>query len=478
MSQTINTNLVALNAQRAQTKSASDLAGALARLSSGLRINGASDDAAGLAIADRFAAQIKGTAQAGRNANDAISMAQTAEGGLAAIGDNLQRMRELSVQAANATLSAGDRAAVQLEVVQLRAEIDRVATQTQFNGTSLLDGSFAAKAFQVGADRGQTINSPPLASARSDALGAYQGFSMLFGVPSPSNTPVPLTVTLPGGNPISLGSVALDARDIAAAFNGSGIAGLSATLVTSGWSFFNSQANATASGTATYTLNGVAIDIAGTAGAAAIGANRSAAVSAINAKSAVTGVVATDTSANISLRAADGRNISMAYSAGSFTGSSELDFGLPSLLVPIVNTATVTLRYVAPAGTTGGVTVVQAGLLNNTLQIASQGTTLNQLDVSTVAGANAALASIDTALGTVNAGRASLGAVQNRFAAAVGTLQAAGANLAASRSRIVDADFAAEAARLSRSQVLQQAGAAMLVQANQAPANVLSLLKG
>ena len=175
---TINTNLASLTAQRNSNRTQNELQTAIARLSSGLRINSAADDAAGLAIADRFTSQINGLNQAARNANDGISLAQTAEGALASISDNLQRIRELSVQSANATNSASDRASLQLEVSQLTAEIDRVATQTNFNGTSLLDGSFTAKAFQVGANVGQTITVSSITNARTSALGVYQGFSL------------------------------------------------------------------------------------------------------------------------------------------------------------------------------------------------------------------------------------------------------------------------------------------------------------
>src|SRR4249919_72873 len=142
MPQVINTNVMSLNAQRNLSTSGGALATALQRLSSGLRINSAKDDAAGLAIAERFTTQIRGLNQAARNANDGISLAQTAEGSMGSIGSNLQRMRELAVQSANATNSASDRAALQQEVTQLASEVDRVATQTQFNGTNLIDGSF------------------------------------------------------------------------------------------------------------------------------------------------------------------------------------------------------------------------------------------------------------------------------------------------------------------------------------------------
>src|SRR6201746_831233 len=148
----INTNLASLNAQRNQSRTQNDLSTAIARLSSGLRINSAKDDAAGLAISDRMTAQIRGTNQAARNANDGISLSQVAEGALGSVTDDLQRMRELAVQSANATNSSSDRAALQQEVAQLQTEIDRVATQTQFNGINLLDGTFTAQQFQVGAN--------------------------------------------------------------------------------------------------------------------------------------------------------------------------------------------------------------------------------------------------------------------------------------------------------------------------------------
>ncbi|MDH0496385.1 flagellin, partial [Comamonas aquatica] len=151
MAMTINTNVVSLNSQRNLSLSGNSLGTTMQRLSSGLRVNSAKDDAAGLAIAERMNANTKGLAVAARNANDGISLAQTAEGALGKVGDMLQRMRELSVQSSNATNSADDRKALQAEVNQLRSEIDRVAKTTSFNGTKLLDGSFAGAAFQVGA---------------------------------------------------------------------------------------------------------------------------------------------------------------------------------------------------------------------------------------------------------------------------------------------------------------------------------------
>ena len=196
MAQTINTNLASLTAQINLSTTQRDLQTAITRLSSGLRINSAKDDAAGLAISERFTSQISGLSQAARNANDGISLAQVAEGGLGSLSANLQRIRQLAVQSANATNSASDRAALQQEVIQLQQEIDRVATQTNFNGLNLLDGTFTAQQFQVGANAGQTITVAGVPSVRASALGVYQGFALTSqAIGTASNTAVAFSVT-------------------------------------------------------------------------------------------------------------------------------------------------------------------------------------------------------------------------------------------------------------------------------------------
>src|SRR5512135_1188316 len=172
MAQIINTNMASLNAQRNLSTSQNALSVSLQRLSSGLRINSAKDDAAGLAISSRMTSQINGLNQAARNANDGISLAQTAEGALGTISDNLQRMRELAVQAANGTNSASDRTALQAEITQLVAEINRVASTTTFNGTNLLDGSLNNAQFQVGANANEVINAA-ITNASASAIGNY-----------------------------------------------------------------------------------------------------------------------------------------------------------------------------------------------------------------------------------------------------------------------------------------------------------------
>ena len=475
MAQIINTNISSLTAQRNASRTQNELSTAIARLSSGLRINSAKDDAAGLSISDRMTAQIRGTDQAARNANDGISLAQVAEGALGSVTGNLQRMRELAVQSANSTNSASDRVALQQEVAQLATEIDRVATQTQFNGLNLLDGSFTAQQFQVGANAGQTITIASIASARASALGVYQGFNVVNqSIGTASNTPAALTVSVGGGPAIALGSVAVDAKAQAAAITSGNIPGLVATANATTVAAGASAAGATAAGTATCTINGVAISIGGINGAGALASNRANAVAAINAQSAATGVVATDTGSGVSLTAADGRNITLAYAAGTFTGSTEADFGL----APGATTGgSLNLSYTAPSGVSGNVVFAQTGGLNSTQAIAGTGTAVSAIDISTVAGSNAALSAIDAALQTVDSSRATLGAVQNRFSSTIENLQTASENLSASRSRIQDADFAAETAALARAQVLQQAGTAMVAQANQLPQLVLQLLK-
>ena len=479
MAATINTNVSSLTAQRNLGMSQSSLNTSIQRLSSGLRINSAKDDAAGLAISERFTSQIRGLTVATRNANDGISLAQTAEGALASVGNNLQRMRELAVQSANATNSSSDRAALQQEVSQLASEIDRVSTQTQFNGTNLLDGTFSAQQFQVGANAGQTINVDSIASTRTSTLGKFNGVNVSNNaVASPSNTPAAMTVAFTGGTlgTINLGNVANDAKAIAQALNASGIAGMSASAdpaVATGTlsALSGSEANETLS----FTLNGTNISFS--TGTTQSGA-QDALIAAVNAQSANTGVIASNTGSGIKLTAADGRNIV----AGALTGATTWtagELGLGGSVLGATTAGTVDINYQAPSGTAAtDVTISVAGGFTTGVQtIGSTGTAIAAVDISTTAGANSALTAIDAALNQINSSRAALGAVQNRFLTTIENLQTTAENLTASRSRIMDADFAAETANLSRSQILQQAGTAMVAQANQLPQQVLQLLK-
>jgi flagellin len=470
---TINTNIQSINAQRNLAASQSSLSTSMQRLSSGLRINSAKDDAAGLAISERMNSQVKGLNVAVRNANDGISLTQTAEGALGEIGNNLQRIRELSVQSANATNSSSDREAMQAEVNQLVSEIDRVATQTDFNGTRLLDGSFsgAKGEFQVGANAGQTIKLDTISSARANALGQYQGFSLQTqAIGIATNTTAAQTVTVNGAAPIALGTIANDAKALASAINSQGISGMRASANETVFAAGASAITATANGTSTINLNGITISLPGSGNASG---NRATAQEAINAQSAATGVRAVDTGAGLELRAGDGRNISVSgFSAGGNTSATQADFGIAA---DSVAGGTLNIDYSAPKGTSGS--VVFGGAFANTSLIAATGVAVSAIDITTAAGASKALASLDSALQSINSSRGDLGAVQNRFSSVITNLQTNAENLSSARARIVDADFAKETSNLSRAQILQQAGTAMVAQANQLPQGVLSLLR-
>nr|WP_298719769.1 flagellin [uncultured Steroidobacter sp.] len=475
MALVINTNVMSLNAQRNLSTSANQLATSLQRLSSGLRINSAKDDAAGLAISERLTSQINGLTVAARNANDGISLAQTAEGDLAQIGNNLQRMRELAVQSANASNSASDRDALNAEVQQLVEEIDRVAQASAFNGVKLLDGSFSAQTFQVGANATATdqITVASIANARSSALGAFNGFQANNQVFTTAGT---FSIDT-GGGAVEIGGGASfsDTKALVNAINSQGITGLTAHAdATTGTGTLTGAGTVTAAGTSTFTLNGIQISVSTSASDASNIANT---VTAINAQSAATGVTATDTGTGLRLTAADGRNITIANFTGD-SGATLGNLGLEGL--DTTTRATFDISYVAPNDVTGitfgGTAVTDLGTAEN--EVTQTGTAISAINVSTAENARNALASIDAALSQISGARASLGATQNRFQSVVASLQTTAENLTASRSRIQDADFASETAAMTKAQILQQAGTAMVAQANSAPQNVLSLLRG
>lgn len=381
----INTNVASLSAQNQLNKSQDMNSQALERLSSGLRINSAKDDAAGLAISSRFDSQIRGLDVAQRNANDGVSLAQTAEGALESISDSLQRIRELAVQSRNATNSDSDRKALDTEAQALKSEINRIADQTAFNGIKLLDGSFTDQAFQIGANQGQTINVDKIVNANATSLGEYSS-AEISGAAATAFTAIDdgdFTIDDSAGNAVSIGAI----------------------------------------------------------GAASSAQERAEQLRvAINAVSDKTGVTATyDTESSLTL--------------STSTNTSGVD-------ITLANTAT--------AATTGFSTDAQALATN---------TGFNTLDISTTGGADTAIKQMDAALSAVNTARSELGAVQNRFESTISNLATTSENLSAANSRIVDADFASETAKLSKSQVLQQAGISVLAQANARPQQVLSLLQ-
>ncbi len=632
MAQTINTNVASLTAQRNLNKSQSALQTSLQRLSSGLRINSAKDDAAGLAISERMTSQIRGLNQAIRNSNDGISLAQTAEGALSESGNSLQRIRELAIQSANSTNSASDRAALNAEVSQLLAEVQRVGQATQFNGQNLLDGTFSSAQFQVGANANQTI-SFGVSGATTNLLGAYQatstavsgdafdgaGFTIngteigvsaatseagftaasaaakAVAINSKTNeTGVTATATnsvvgnaplaragLSNGemliNGIAIGSVASDvnavtqgrsaATAINAVSNQTGVTavadastgaltltaadGRDITITTNGTDAATRQAatqniqnalgldasdgaGATVNEVVTLTFEdadtslasapnltaGIVLgDSAGTGDTIDLGGQTfqfvtdAAYVSAGNVAVVVAGGAGAEALAAAALETAINDEYAAGRSSigtvGNAVGAGGGDFVLTSSLLgddtiaaagAIAETATnaagittaVTASGVLPDDDADGVTTRGTLTLSSSENftmggddlafagLSSASASLSQLstvDISTVEGANAAIAVLDGALSQVSSMRADLGAVQNRFESTVANLSTSSENLSAARSRIRDADFAAETAAMTRGQILQQAGIAMVSQANSLPQNVLSLLQ-
>ncbi|GAB3410119.1 flagellin [Massilia agilis] len=613
MASVINTNIASLNAQRNLTTSQSSLNTSLQRLSSGLRINSAKDDAAGMAIADRMTSQINGLNQAGRNANDGISLAQTAEGALSSIGDSLQRIRTLALQSANSTNSASDRSSLNAEVQSALSEIGRVAGTTQFNGINLLDGSFQNSQFQVGANANQTI-SVSVAGASTNLIGAYQqtgtavsssafdgnSFSITSsGSANAVKIGVSVQTGATGNNLVTADSAAAKAAAINAKSSETGVSATATNSVAGG-------ALVARSGLASgdLVINGVKIGaIASSTSVVTQGKN---AETAINAQTSLTGVTAKAdlSTGQLTLTAADGRNIDLktgdgtaatankiqnaigldvsaganasghrtdvltlaagatgsgtglavgdkvtvggqtyefALTGGSVTsGNVKVDIGAAtggtaaaagdalkaavqaqyaagntSVVVSgsgtsltftddkfgtqaatsftsatgvtsFTNSATgtdaadgsgVTTRGTLTLSSGTGFTVqsaTDAGLSNGSATLS----TMSTVDISTLDGANKAIALVDGALSQVNSMRANLGAVQNRFSSTISNLQTSSENISSARSRIQDTDFAAETANLTRGQILQQAGTAMLAQANSLPNGVLSLLRG
>ena len=401
MAMSINTNVVSINAQRNLALSGGSLATSMQRLSSGLRVNSAKDDAAGLAIAERMSTQVRGLAVASRNANDGISLAQTAEGALSKVGDMLQRMRELAVQAGNATNSKGDREALNAELVQLRDEVDRVAKTTSFNGKKVLDGSFTGAVFQVGANSGDNITVGALANTKVDKLG-----KSMYGT--------------------------------------TGVTSLSATNVS----------GAAVTGTITITVKG-ANNLTGISSTLAADSNRTEEealgqiLAEINVKSADTGVTA--------FLEKDGSKYTISYRSTSDTAGTTAAAAITvaGAGAPLDAALTVSTSSIAPAAAVG----------------------IDKVDIGTQAGAWEALQRIDSALDKVSSARAELGAIQTRFEKSIENIDIQQENISAARGRITDADFAQETANLSRTQILQQAGTAMVAQANQLPQQVLQLLQ-
>ena len=518
MALTLNTNIDSITAQNNLNSSQSLLSQSLTRLSSGLRINSAADDAAGLAISNQFTTQINGTNQAINNANDAVSEAQTTAGALTTINNNLQSIRTLAVEAANGSNSASDRQALNSQVQQQIAEITQIAQQTTFNGLNVLNGSSGTTVYQVGANVGDTIAVSLQQGVAADQIGQYS--TATGGAVTNAALTSTSTVTLSDGtSSVTVGPTAnfvgsttyqnaSSAYAKAGAINGAGLQGLTASAATSvtdtaAFSSISGGTNGTGAGNtgataSTYdlTINGTVIF--GGAGNVAVGSTLTGAQVAqqVNLYTGTTGVTASvNTAGELTLSNTDGSNINAVQTvalgvAGGGTGAvAGAGTGATAAVAATgVGTTTygqVTLTDSAPVtvtdvGTGGGSVALgftsgQATPLSTTATGATA--TLANQDVLTVADANSTISSVDAALATVSAFQSQLGAIQNRFTAAVSNLQSTSQNLTQSRSTIEDANFAQETANLTQAQVLEQAGISVLAQANQEPQLILKLLQ-
>jgi len=610
--QIINTNIASLNAQRNLNTSQSELATSLQRLSSGLRINSAKDDAAGLAISERFTTQIRGLNQAVRNANDGISLSQTAEGALGELTNNLQRIRELAIQSANATNSDSDRAALDQEVQQRLAEIDRIAAQTSFNGRKLLDGTFGNAAFQVGANVGETIDLDLSDSVRRDSLGevatatsvdlstlivegdvdavagsytsgdlsslnfstagsaavqevytAGNGYAGVANFDFDFQTDqVSFDVSVDGGtttDTVTLNTDTTNETGFLAAINGQ-LNGVTASVV-GGALVFTADTGATANDIVVDNFNGDVDTGSNTVGDFVTGSVTTPGADAVTTSNLVfdvdgnTVTVNTDYTGNFAGLVSDIQGQLNGYASGAYTVAAEdadtfsITSATPGATPPTVvnnfqttsvtgadngsSVAAVAASTATPYVLATDALTIQVGdadpvsveaatyetrqelvdavnialggnanaSLNDdgTLSISgSEDITIGGADaatffaatsypaagdltsvsVLTVASSNDVISRVDSALTEVSDLRSTFGAIQNRFESTIANLATTAESLSASRSRIQDADFAAETAALTRAQILQQAGTSILAQANALPQNVLSLLQG
>ena len=502
MGLSINTNVMSLNAQRNLGKTQNNLAKSMTRLSSGLRINSAKDDAAGLAISDRMTSQIRGLNQAVRNANDGISLAQTAEGAMQESTNILQRMRELSVQSANASNSAADRQALQAEVNQLQSEMDRIAGTTTFNGLNILDGTFSAQKFQVGANANETIG-VSISSMESTELGRYAVATQQSATAtSGAGVAGPATATAGAGNTIAQqaltiagfqGSATISSSTITAAMQADAIAALVNDQTQ------NTGVEATAYNEATFDVaaaGSISFNIGTGSTLTAVTANitdaddLNALVTAINDVSGSTGITAEVTSNALKLVQDDGKDIRLenVTNSGVAAGANSATLvGQGGNTVTFVATASADSSVVggsltfasqksfsvssSVAATAGSVLTTAANALQGSTQ-----QTVSTIDISSQSGSQNAIDIIDKALATIDSERGNLGAIQNRFESTIANLQNISENISAARSRILDADIAQETSNMTKQNILQQAGVSILAQANQAPQLALSLL--
>ena len=474
MAISVNTNVTSMKAQNNLNGANSKLSMSMERLSSGLRINSAKDDAAGLQISNRMTSQINGIGVAMRNANDGISIAQTAEGAMQESTNILQRMRDLSLQSANGSNSSEDRVAMQKEVNSLQAELTRISDTTSFGGQKLLDGSYGTQSFQVGAKANETID-VSLISVGAKNIGAYQSDAAgtIFGGGLVAADT--LTITK-GTNATNIVTADEDtAAEIASKINkaGTGVTATAQTKVT---------ANLTAAFDTSLIMNiddgssTSSLDLTGIA-------NNDDLAKAINNVSGETGVSASIDSGVLTITSSKGADINFTSLASNTTGSLALN----NVSGAGVASATTTVDATGVVATAAGA-ISLSGSSAYTLSSASTGAAeitgettgafagVNTVDVSTASGAQSAIDIIDGAIAGIDSSRSDLGAIQNRMSFTISNLSNVQSNVSDARSRIQDVDFASETAELTKQQILSQTSSAMLAQANQLPQTALSLL--
>jgi flagellin len=483
MALVINTNVMSLNAQRNLSTSGSQLATSLQRLSSGLRINSAKDDAAGLAISSRMTTQINGLTQAARNANDGISLAQTTESALQEVSNNLQRIRELAVQSANATNSDSDRSALDQEVQQRLAEVNRIATQTSFNGRKVLDGSFGNATFQVGANVGETISVGLATSVKTADIGAISqatgtvDLSTVMGTTAATpavaavwTSALDTTASIDFSTTNATFTVGGDVVSLTTDYTGD-VPGLLADIQTA----VGADVTVGTDGSGNVTFTAVTAGAAGTAAVAMAGADASGSATTAGADLVAASTTSLTLAATeFTLAVGSGTAVDL---AGTYATAQDLADAINSKVGGAYASIDSSNQLVLSGADDLTIAGAEAGTLGLTAGAVAASGSLSTVDVLDVDGANDAIQRIDSALTSVSGLRSTLGAIQNRFDSVINSLQAVSENLSASRSRIQDTDFAAETAALTRAQILQQAGTAMVAQANSVPQNVLSLLR-
>ena len=486
----VNTNVGALMAQDGMTKASKEMDQAIARLSSGLRINNAADDAAGMSIVSKMEAQSRGLEQAIRNSADAQSMIDTTEGAHVEITNVLQRLREISVQSANDTNTALDRTFLKAEATALINEIDRITTQTQWNNMNVLDGTFSSKQFQVGANAGQVV-SVSVDTTATASIGAFESTSTANTLAAhASNIVSTFTGDITLNGHLGSSTITVATSDSAENIAENANAVTSSTGITAEGRTFAQLSAVSADGTVSFTLGDFDSNTAAIS-AVVTTTDLTALKTSINSNAGTTGITAefvgTDKS-KIMLQSATGDNITIdtyLNSAGGTMNVEDFDFdgatasGAGQNLTSGGDDCTVvtgivkfsSVKVFTHSHTTAeyfGNSTTATGAINN----------ISTIDVGTIAGAKDAIRAIDGALGKINLSRSDLGAVSNRLDSVISNLSNVSTNTKASMSNIQDADFASETSKLTRAQILNQAATSMLAQANASKQSVLSLLQG